>query len=201
MSSSSGGLSAGATVWRIPLDRVTVPPPTPGELARAARFRTPELAERYLKSHAALRDILSRHTDAPLDFALHEHGKPYLPLAPHIRFNLSHSHDMALVAVTLDREIGVDIERLRPLPRFAELAERFFPPSEPRPSDEADFFRLWTRIEAVLKARGVGLHGASADIEGEWSASEIAAPEGFAAAVAVEGPAMPISVYDYGIDK
>src|SRR5215831_4929216 len=131
-------------VWRIRLDDAIVPPPTPGELARAARFRLPELAERYLKSHAALRDILSHCTDVPLDFALHQHGKPYLPLGPHIRFNLSHSHEMALVAVTLDHEVGVDIERLRPLPRFVELAERFFPPSEPRPANETDFFRQWT---------------------------------------------------------
>jgi len=188
-------------VWRIRLDDAIVPPPSPGELARSARFRLPDLAERYLKSHAALRDILSHCTDAPLDFALHQHGKPYLPLAPHIRFNLSHSHEMALVAVTLDHEVGVDIERLRPLPRFVELAERFFPPSEPRPANETDFFRQWTRIEAVLKARGVGLHGASVDPEGEWTVSELPAPEGFAAAVAVEGPAIPITVYDYGIHQ
>ena len=65
-------------VWRIALDHARVPPPTPGESARAARFRTEELAQRYLKSHGALRDILARYTSAPLDFALHEKGKPYL---------------------------------------------------------------------------------------------------------------------------
>src|SRR5262249_25522819 len=138
---------------------------------------------------------------APLVSALHHHGTPSLPLAPHIRFNLSHSHEMALVAVTLDHEVGVDIERLRPLPRFVELAERFFPPSEPRPANETDFFRQWTRIEAVLKARGVGLHGASVDPEGEGTVSEIPAPERVAAAIAGEGPAIATTVHDYGIHQ
>src|SRR5205823_3663422 len=89
-------------VWRIALDHARVPPPTAGESARAARFRTGELAQRYLKSHGALRDILARYTSVPLEFALHEKGKPYLPLAPEVRFNLSHSHEMALVAVSLE---------------------------------------------------------------------------------------------------
>ena len=187
-------------VWRIPLDRAQVPPPTPGESARAARFRTPVLATHYLKSHAALRDILARYTTAPLEFALHEKGKPYLPRLPEIRFNLSHSHEMALVAVALGRDVGVDIEKLRPMPEFADVAERFFPPSEPPPSDEIDFFRRWTRVEAVLKARGVGLYGASTDLDGEWTVEEIEVPRGFAGAVAAEGTGFTIKLHDYGVD-
>jgi 4'-phosphopantetheinyl transferase len=185
-------------VWRIRLDEVTVPAPTAGELARAARFRSPEIAARYLKSHGAMRDILSRCTDVPLEFALHEHGKPYLPHSPEVHFNLSHSHEMALVAVALDREVGVDIERFRPLPQFEKLADRFFPPSEPRPTDEADFFRHWTRVEALLKARGVGLYGASSEAEGEWTIEEIPVAAGFAGAVAAEGSGIVVELHDYG---
>jgi 4'-phosphopantetheinyl transferase len=144
-----------------------------------------------------MRDILSHFTGAPLEFALQEHGKPYLPLSPQVRFNLSHSHEMALVAVALDREVGVDIERFRPLPQFQRLADRFFPPSEPRPVDEVDFFRHWTRVEAVLKARGVGLYGASTDPEGDWTVEGIPVPEGFAAAVAVEGSGITLELHDY----
>jgi 4'-phosphopantetheinyl transferase len=147
-----------------------------------------------------MRDILSRCTDAPLEFALHQHGKPYLPHSPSLFFNLSHSHEMALVAVALDREVGVDIERLRPLPEYAKLADRFFPPSEPIPTDEADFFRHWTRVEALLKARGVGLYGASTEPEGEWTIEEIPVPEGFAAAVAIEGYGVKVELHDYGDD-
>ena len=185
-------------VWRIRLDTAEVPPPTPGEAARAARFRFPEHASRYLKSHGALRAILARYTDARLEFALREHGKPYLPQAPDIRFNLSHSHDLALVGVTRDVEIGVDVEKFRPLPRFIDLADRFFPPGEPTPADEADFFRRWTRYEAVLKASGAGLYGAGIDPPGQWTIREIEAGDGYAAAVAVEGAEIDVELHDYG---
>jgi len=185
-------------IWRIPLDTAQVPPPTPGESARAARFRNPAHAARYLKSHAALRATLARYTEKPLEFALREKGKPYLPLSPELRFNLSHSHDLALVAVALNIEVGVDVEKLRPMPQFAQLAERFFPPSEPAPLDETDFFRRWTRVEARLKAIGVGLYGASIDPHGPWTVHDIEVPEGFAAALAAEGDAFTIQVHDYG---
>ena len=103
-------------VWRVRLNRRSVLPPTPEETERAARFATPALGRRYLNAHAALRAILGSVTTAPLEFALHEKGKPYLAPAPEIRFNLSHSREMALVAVALEVEVGVDIERVRPLP-------------------------------------------------------------------------------------
>lgn len=187
-------------VWRVRLDTAQVPPPTPGEKARAARFRFPELAARYLKSHGALRAILARYTAAPLEFALHEHGKPHLPLAPEVRFNLSHSHEMALVGVARDVEVGVDVEHLRPMPDFRAIAERFFPPAELPPGDETDFFRRWTRIEAVLKASGAGLFGAGIDPPGQWTIEEIHAGEGYAAAVAVEGAGIALELHDYGED-
>jgi 4'-phosphopantetheinyl transferase len=180
------------------LDRARVPPPTAGESARASRFRSPELGSRYLKAHGALRAIIARYTPARLDFALREKGKPYLPLAPEIAFNLSHSHEMALVAVARGVEVGVDIEKLRPIPQYAALAERFFPSGEAPPQDEADFFRRWTRIEAVLKARGVGLIGSSLDVEGEWAIEEIDASGGFAGAVAAAGTSLAVTIHDYG---
>ena len=79
-------------VWTVQLDTAVVPRPTPGEAARAARFATDTLRQRYLKAHGALRAILGKFTKARLEFALKEKGKPYLPLAPEVRFNLSRSH-------------------------------------------------------------------------------------------------------------
>ena len=119
-----------------------VPPPTAEEMERAARFATPVLRRRYLRAHAALRAILGSVTDCPLEFALHEKGKPYLASAPEVRFNLAHSHEMALVAVTRDVEVGVDIEQIRqtagirgdraallsPRPPRAFRRARFLPP-------------------------------------------------------------------------
>jgi 4'-phosphopantetheinyl transferase len=145
-------------------------------------------------SHQALRTILETVTGARVEFAVAEKGKPYLPGAPEVRFNLAHSHDLALVGVALGVEVGVDIERLRPLPEYAAIAERFFPPSEREGLDECDFFRRWTRIEAKLKARGVGLYGAGAELGGEWTVEPIEAGEGFAAAVAVERAGMRVVV-------
>jgi 4'-phosphopantetheinyl transferase len=189
-------------VWRVRLDAVETPPPTQGEAARSARFHTPELRRRYLRSHGALRAILGRHTDVRLDFAVAEAGKPYLPAAPRLKFNLSHSREMALVAVALDVEVGVDVEWIRPMPDYVALAERFFPPSEAAGlTDERDFFHRWTRIEAVLKARGVGIYAAGTEIAGDWTIQEIdVGPDSFAS-VAVPQLAMQVLVHDFGDDR
>jgi hypothetical protein len=80
---------------------------------------------------------------------------------------------MLAPGVALGVDVGVDIERLRPLP-------------------ECDFFRRRTRIEAKLKARGVGLYGAGAELGGDWTVEPIEAGAGFAAAVAVERAGMRV---------
>ena len=191
-------------VWRIRLDEARVPPPTPEEASKAARFVTPVLSQRYLCAHGALRAILARFTDAALEFAVGASGKPYLPGAPELKFNLLHSHEMALVGVALEVEIGVDVERVRSLPDNEAIAERYFPPSEaaahaavPASDRERDFYRRWTRIEAVLKARGVGLYGAGEEAEGEWTVEEIEVEDGYAAAVAAPRVGMAVTVRDY----
>lgn len=81
-----------------------------------------------------------------------------------LQFNISHSHELALCAITASRAIGVDIEYLRPLPDAEPLAQRFFSKAEHAriqvlPVDEQAqvFFRLWTGKEAYLKATGKGL--------------------------------------------
>jgi len=188
-------------VWRVPLDTAVVPPPTPGETARAARFATEELARRYLTSHGALRAVLGQLTSARLEFALGEKGKPYLPLAPEVRFNLSRSRGRALIAVSRDIEVGADIEFIRPMENYAAVAGRYFPPEEDPPLDGNDFFRRWTRIEALLKARGVGLYGSGIPLDGDWMIEEIDAGPGFAAAVAAAGSGHVVRVHDFGVDE
>jgi len=190
-------LTAGEVhVWRVRLNRGSALPPTLEETERAARFATSALRRRYLNAHAALRAILRSVTNTPLEFALHEKGKPYLASAPDIRFNLSHSREMALVAVAREIEVGVDIERVRPMPEYAAIAQRFFPPGAPAPNGVRDFFRHWTRFEALLKAHGAGLYGAGATPPGDWSITEIDVGPRFAAALAVEGPLPAVIVHD-----
>jgi 4'-phosphopantetheinyl transferase len=191
--------------WSINLDGLdpeALPPPTAEERDRGARFQVPGLGERYLRSHAALRKILARFADGRMGFAVTENGKPYLPAAPEIQFNLSHSKGRAMVGVALQVPVGVDVERIRPMPDSLELARRFFPPSEAEalegtpPADrEREFFRRWTRFEAMLKARGIGLHGAGAEVGGEWSVFEIASGVEYAAAAAVESPDMELILH------
>lgn len=191
-------------VWRICLDSARVPPPTPEEAERAARFVRPILGERYLRAHGALRAILGRFTAAPLEFAVGISGKPYLPRTPELKFNLSHSHAMALVGVTLDVELGVDVEHVREMTDQSDIAERFFPASEfadyllvPPSSRGRDFFTRWTRIEAVLKARGVGLYGIGEETEGEWTIQAIDAGPNYEAAVAATRSGMTVRVFDF----
>lgn len=200
-----------AHVWIVRLDELApdcLPAPTPEEAARAARFVNETLRRRYLRSHGALRAVLGRYTAAPLDFAVAEHGKPYLPRAPEVRFNLSHSHERALVGVARDVEIGVDVERFRPMSDCLSVAERFFPPSEaaafaaiPASDRDRDFFHRWTRIEAILKARGVGLYGIGEELSGDWSIAEIGAGvDGgaeYAAAAAVAAAGTPITIHNF----
>ncbi len=186
-------------VWRIALDEPppeSLAPPSAGEEARAARFRDPETRARYLLSHRALRAILSRLTAARLDFALNRKGKPYLPADPGLSFNLSRSHAFALVAAARGLDVGVDVERRRTVPEMEAIAERFFPPREwaafaqiAAEDRELDFFRRWTRLEAVLKASGIGLYGAGLELGGEWTVWEIEVAEGYAGAVAAAGQA------------
>ncbi len=114
----------------------------------------------FTLARGALRLLLARAAGEPaaaLRFTYGEKGKPSLAAAGRIRFNLSHSGGLALVAITLDCELGVDIEKIRPMPDLQDVARRFFS------IREAAFFRCWTRKEAYIKTIGDGL---SAPLDG-----------------------------------
>src|ERR1039457_4455289 len=160
---------------------------------------------RRLPSRDALRAILGRYTAGDLEFAHGPLGKPYLREAPQLRFNLSHSGGVSLVAVALDVEVGVDIERLRPMPDFLALAERFLAPGDaaalaetPAVGREREFFVRWTRTEAMWKARGIGLYGAGMALDGEWSVLPIDAGDEYAAAVVAERSGMVVEMQEGG---
>jgi 4'-phosphopantetheinyl transferase len=142
------------------------------ERARAERLRFPLDRERFITAHALVRTVLSGYLDRPpadLKFLKDAHGKPRLDNASRtidLRFSLSHSHDIVLLALAEGREVGVDIERERPDLDILGIAERFFATEEfrvlrdlPEGARQSAFFQLWTRKEAVLKATGKGLTG------------------------------------------
>jgi 4'-phosphopantetheinyl transferase len=140
------------------------------EQARAERFYFPVDRARYLAGRGILRALLARYLGNPacdLRFCYGARGKP--ALAPgnateDLRFNLSHSQGLALFAFALRREVGIDLEYVRPSLTNDRLAERFFSPQEvtalralPESVQTEAFFHCWTRKEAYIKARGGGL--------------------------------------------
>ena len=160
-------------VWTIALDDTqtgSLDTLSADEVARANRFRIETDRRRFVTSHTALRSILAAYLHEPpasLVFERGPWGKPELDPrhSTTLRFNLSHSHDLALVAVTRQHEVGVDVERLRPVRDLPGLVARVLSASERVAFDRlsADlqlpaFFRCWTLKEACVKAAGEGIH-------------------------------------------
>ena len=140
------------------------------ERARSARFHFPQDRERFVAARGILRALLARYLNADpsqLSFRYNPHGKPALAAFwdhAGIRFNLSHSEGLALYAVSRHREVGIDLEFIRPHLAQEPMAEGFFSPREvamlrslPAPIQPEAFFHCWTRKEAFLKALGQGL--------------------------------------------
>lgn len=142
------------------------------EQARAARFVFARDGQRYVAAHAALRQILSTETGiAPerLEFTEGEFGKPALVGQSEVRFNLSHSHSIGLIAVSRGAEVGVDVELARTVSDAMALAATCFTPGEirmlqatPAAARDRAFLVGWTRKEAAIKALGLGM---SADLQ------------------------------------
>ena len=144
------------------------------ERGRAGRLVQAHHRRRFVAAHGALRRILAGYTASAareLAFDRGPHGKPALVVTegssrPGLEFNLSHSSDLALVAVARERPVGVDLERWKREMDHLELATRFFSPVEQATlrqlAERGDalvhgFFAAWTRKEAYLKARGEGV--------------------------------------------
>ncbi|MCC6418689.1 MAG: 4'-phosphopantetheinyl transferase superfamily protein [Gemmataceae bacterium] len=212
-------------LWCASLD---LPEPHLGNLAatlssderdRAARFRLPVHRDRYLAGRGILRAILGSYLEidpASLSFGYGPHGKPFLVESPgDVRFNASHSGDVALYAVVRAAEVGIDVERLRLVAETEYIAERFFSPREhailaalPPEGRLRAFLHAWTRKEAYLKAIGKGLQiplsavevslgpgeparilslGGDTGSAGRWFLQDLAPAADHVAALAVEG--------------
>ncbi len=134
------------------------------EMARADRYRRPEDATRYIAGRGLLRLMLGKYLDLSpkqLHFEYGAQGKPYLEHGNGLQFNLSHAGDLAMLAFSQGRAVGVDIESRERGIRGDEIAFRFFTAAEqselqglPAKDRPAAFLRGWTRKEAFIKARG-----------------------------------------------
>jgi 4'-phosphopantetheinyl transferase len=140
------------------------------EKARAQRFVFQPDRNSYMAARGVLRELLGRYLNrgpSEIEFDYGAQGKPALRSGwsqSGVQFNVSHSHGMALFAFAVARQVGVDVELLRPDFAGEKIAERFFSPQEvrelrslPAAVQDEGFFLCWTRKEAYIKARGEGL--------------------------------------------
>jgi 4'-phosphopantetheinyl transferase len=198
------------------------------EHARANRFHFMCDRRRFLAARGILREILAHYTGTPANgivFRYGKFGKPALADPSSVSFNLSHSADIALCAITSSCPVGVDIERVRPGIDLAGIATRFFSPAEnaalwtlPTGHQCQAFFDCWTRKESYIKALGDGLsipldrfdvsHApgvparliadrADPSASERWTIRQLKVGKGYAAAVAVEAEAADCVVLDW----
>jgi 4'-phosphopantetheinyl transferase len=222
-------------VWRASLDqpaerldgfRATL---ADDELARAERLRFPEHRSRFVVAHGLLRAILARYLGAEpaeIRFRYGRWGKPFLlDERDPLRFNMTHSEDMVLFAVTTGCEVGIDVERINPHRAIDRLARRYFSEAENAAFAAVSeamrgeaFFTCWTRKEAYIKAIGRGLSlplhlfdvslapeeppailGSREDPEApsRWRVLAVNPGPGYAAAVVVELGPCEVELWDF----
>jgi len=197
--------------WCVSLD---VPPETCAgldatlshdERNRSARLRFARDRQRFVVARGALRDLLGRYLGTrpgQIRFAYNAFGKPELSpeFGSRLRFNLSHSADLALIAITTEAGIGVDLEYIRPQPEYAEIARSVFSAAEvdqlnrlPSHLYPQAFLSCWTKREAYVKARGEGLAvdldetPTDAVLPRDWSLYTLQPAPGHIGALVVEG--------------
>ncbi len=167
------------------------------EIVRSARSDDPLARARNLTMHAMLRSVLARYTRQPaskLKFARDCSGRSVLALST-LKFNLTAADDLALLAVTLTDDIGLDLERIREDLPFDEMAAHFFEPRDhwsirtthSSRDKAARFFQLWTSQEAARHAGGVG----------SAAAHRFSPSQGFAAAVATKSRESFLKFWDW----
>jgi 4'-phosphopantetheinyl transferase len=191
---------------------------TNAEIDRANRFTNLEKRQRFIIARASLRNILSLYTNShisTLDFEYEPGGKPHLSDNNDINFNLSYSQNMAMVAVSMHRELGIDMQAITQVTEPESVARLVFSPAEisyllslDAHERQIAFCQIWVRKEAYIKALGTGFSrpthtfsvcGAPGNIDAlyhdesnplattEWRLMEISAPTGYCAALAAAG--------------
>jgi 4'-phosphopantetheinyl transferase len=201
------------------------------ERARAMRYRLQKSRDYFIFARAFLRKALGHHLGIPaaaVAFRYTNRGKPELEGCGDLRFNLSHSGDAVVLAVTRGREVGIDVEETgRKVDAFG-LAKRFFSRAEAewvlshstRLRQHA-FFTCWTGKEAYIKARGAGLRFpldafqvlpatdglilnlrvySDSEETRRWSMQKLQLGAGLSAATAVEGSGWTLQICDWPQD-
>jgi len=198
------------------------------EKARADRFHFANDRKRFVVARGLLRELLGaylRQAPASLEFSYGQLGKPSLAGGNSLSglcFNLSHSAHVVLYAIARERNLGIDVEHVRPDSAGDDIAKRYFSAREVSdlrtlpPEDRVEgFFNCWTRKEAYLKATGMGLHIALdsftvsvlpnqparfvGGVEPQWHLAAHRPSEGYVAAVAYDGA--PCAIKYFSVDS
>jgi 4'-phosphopantetheinyl transferase len=189
------------------------------ERLRAARFHFPLHRRRFIAARGMLRELLGRYLNvepAQVNFSYQERGKPFLADTT-LQFNVSHSHDLAVFAFTLFSAVGVDVEKTEM--KFNDsVAKRYFHALEysqlhslPEAEQAREFFRIWSRKEALIKAIGEGVYfslssfsalgdAVSLNVNGEksiWYVQDFESQSGYQSAFATQTPTPEITCFDY----
>jgi 4'-phosphopantetheinyl transferase len=195
------------------------------EKDRAGRFRFDKDRNSFVATRGILRDLLGKYAGrapAEIEFEYGERGKPSLRANDHsnVQFNVSGSHGLALFGFALGRQLGIDVELIRPDFVAEKIAARYFAPREVEelrslpPSQLAEgFFRGWTRKEAYIKARGEGMRislnsfsisltpGQPATLQCEdcerWSLYSLEPGENYEGALVAEGKNLRIRCWEW----
>jgi 4'-phosphopantetheinyl transferase len=226
-------------IWRATLD---LPAPcvqlleqtlVEDESTRADLFRSQKDRTHYVVARGLLRNLLGRYLlrdPRSLRFQYNPYGKPTLTKEGSgdndvLSFNVTHAHGMALYAMAWGRDIGIDLERIRVDVAWEEIAAQFFSPYEvsrlralPHAIQHKAFFACWTRKEAYLKARGIGLSLALSQFDvsvtpglpaallgtreedqdiSRWSLYDLFPGSGFVGALAMDGPPCRLSDWQW----
>ncbi|MBI5099965.1 MAG: 4'-phosphopantetheinyl transferase superfamily protein [Nitrospirae bacterium] len=225
-------------VWRASLDipdeqiEKLIKTLSPDERERSEKYHFRRDRQNYIAARGILRNILAGHLGTEPEkiiFSYSPYGKPFLSdhfSNTELSFNLSHAKDLAMYAVTLKRKVGIDIEYSQQEFQWNDIVERFFSPLEkaellalPEKDRHRAFFTYWTRKEAFLKAKGIGLSTGIKDInvtlknerssyllrsdyalreDDYWSLIDLNPGFGYLAALAVEGDGLRVRCWQYG---
>lgn len=200
---------SGVHIWLADLDRMTADPQdiSMEERQKAAQFSHDLMRQRYLASRAFCRRVLSPYAGiAPgeLELIRPASGKPYLPGDGQPQFNLSHSGSLALLAISRNRAVGIDLEPVIPRPNMLAIARRVLDAAVveelaaiPDTERQLEYFtQAWTAFEARQKLTGNGIFGAKA--APAHRIIPFSPQPGWSAALAVEGETDPsLTFFDY----
>jgi 4'-phosphopantetheinyl transferase len=222
-------------VWRVRLDcsqsilECLESSLAPNERDRADRFFFLRDRNAFVATRGILRRLLAKYLQrrpADIEFVNHVHGKPFLASRTRdkpLEFNVSHSHGLALLAFSVGRRVGVDVELVRQDIASEEIAERFFAAREiaelnllPPTLRAEGFFLCWTRKEAYVKALGNGLQmpltsfcvsltpsqpeSLESTDSSRWTLQSLCPAPGYVGALVGEGKDWQVRLWDWQMD-